>query len=190
MKTCIAFIVLIASVLATGCGRNASAAAPAPGGGVSVERGEHLVAIMGCHDCHTPLTMGPNGPEPDLSRGLSGHPEEIGPLTPASLDGPWIAAASPTNTAHSGPWGISYTANLTPDVNTGLGIWTEEMFLTAIRTGRHMGRSRPINPPMPWPAYRNATDDELKSVFAYLRSLKPIVNHVPDYQPPPGNPVS
>ena len=79
---------------------------------------------------------------------------------------------------------MSYTFNLTPEQNTGLGIWTEEMFIQTIRTGRHMGVSRPINPPMPWPAYRNATDEDLKSVYAYLRTIKPIVNHVPDYKPP------
>lgn len=191
MKTFIACLVLVATVLTAACGRDAAAASSAPGAGVSVERGEHLVAIMGCHDCHTPLKMGPNGPEPDMSRALSGHPESIGPLTPARLDGEtWIAASAPTNTAHSGPWGISYTANLTPDVNTGIGIWTEDMFLKAIRLGKHMGTARPINPPMPWPAYRNATDDELKSIYAYLRSLKPFVNHVPDYQPPTGAPLS
>ena len=88
-----------------------------------------------------------------------------------------------TNTAFSGPWGVSYTFNLTPEPNTGLGIWTEEMFVRTIRTGRHMGVSRPINPPMPWPAYRNATDEDLKAIYAYLRTIKPIVNHVPDYQP-------
>ena len=80
---------------------------------------------------------------------------------------------------------FSYTANLTPDRNTGLGIWTEDMFVKAIKTGKHMGTSRPINPPMPWPAYRNLTEDDLKAVFAYLRTIPPIVNHVPDYLPPP-----
>ena len=74
--------------------------------------------------------------------------------------------------------------NLTPDRNTGLGIWTEEMFLKAIRTGRHMGVSRPINPPMPWQVYRNFSDDDLKAIYAYLRTIPPIVNHIPDYVPP------
>jgi hypothetical protein len=78
----------------------------------------------------------------------------------------------------------AYAANLTPDRNTGLGIWTEEMFVSAIRTGRHMGTSREILPPMPWPAFRNATDDDLKSIYAYLRTLTPVTNHVPDVQPP------
>jgi hypothetical protein len=54
------------------------------------------------------------------------------------------------------------------------------MFLGAIRTGRHMGVSRPILPPMPWPAFRNLTDDDLKAVFADLRSIPPIHNRVPE----------
>jgi hypothetical protein len=128
--------------------------------------------------------MGPNGPEPDMSRMLSGHPEEIGPLPNAKAAQPFLWSGFGTNTAFSGPWGVSYTFNLTPEPNTGLGIWTEEMFIKAIRTGRHMGVSRPINPPMPWPAYRNATDEDLKAVYAYLRTIKPIVNHVPAYEPP------
>jgi hypothetical protein len=148
-----------------------------------VQRGEYLVKIMGCNDCHTPWKMGPQGPEPDMTRFLSGHPEEIGPLPAVKAAEPYVWSALGTNTAFSGPWGVSYTFNLTPDVNTGIGIWTEDMFVQAIRTGRHMGVSRPINPPMPWPAYRNATDEDLKAVYAYLRNIKPIVNHVPDYLP-------
>jgi hypothetical protein len=149
-----------------------------------VARGEYLVKIMGCNDCHTPWKMGPQGPEPDMSRMLSGHPEQIGALPPARPDEVFVWAGSGTNTAFSGPWGVSYAFNLTPEQNTGLGIWTEEMFIQAIRTGRHMGVSRPINPPMPWPMYRNATDEDLKSIYAYLRTIKPIVNHVPDYVSP------
>jgi hypothetical protein len=79
---------------------------------------------------------------------------------------------------------VSYAANLTPDQNTGLGIWTEEMFVGAIRTGKHMATSRPILPPMPWPAFRNFSDEDLKSIYAFLRTVKPITNHVPDVQPP------
>lgn len=150
-----------------------------------VKRGEYLVNAAGCHDCHTPWKMGTNGPEPDMSRMLSGHPETISIVTPPSLaNTPWVWASTGTNTAFAGPWGISYTMNLTPDRNTGLGIWTEEMFVKAIETGKHMGVSRPINPPMPWPAYRNFSEDDLKSVYAYLRTIPPIVNHIPDYVPP------
>jgi mono/diheme cytochrome c family protein len=149
-----------------------------------VERGRYLVGIMACGDCHTPLTMGANGPEPDMRRALSGHPESFKTATPPAMNATWLWAGSPTNTAFAGPWGVSYTANLTPDRNTGLGIWTDDMFVAAIRTGRHMGTSRPIAPPMPWEAYRGATDEDLKSIFAYLRTIAPVVNHVPDDQPP------
>ena len=151
-----------------------------------VERGKYMVSVMGCNDCHTPLKMGAHGPEPDMARFLTGHPEQMGALPVAKNQaGPWMWSGAATNTAFSGPWGVSYAANLTPDRNTGLGIWTEEMFVTAIRTGKHMGTSREILPPMPWPAFRNATDEDLKSVYAYLRTLKPVVNHVPDVTPPP-----
>ncbi len=91
-----------------------------------IERGKYLVTIMFCNDCHTPYKMGPKGPEPDMSRMLSGHPEAMKLPPPPKPSGPWIVAFTGTNTAFAGPWGISYTSNLTPDKNTGLGIWTEE----------------------------------------------------------------
>jgi hypothetical protein len=47
-----------------------------------------------------------------------------------------------------------------------------------------MGASREILPPMPWPMYRNATDEDLKSIYAFPRTLKPVSNYVPDVQPP------
>jgi mono/diheme cytochrome c family protein len=153
--------------------------------GQAAQRGRYLVTMIGCNDCHTPLKMGANGPEPDMTRFLSGHPEQMGPLPAAKPQGPWLWAGAATNTAFTGPWGVSYAANLTPDQNTGLGIWTEDMFVRAIRTGRHMGTSREILPPMPWPAFRNASDSDLKAIYAYLRTIKPVTNHVPDVQPPP-----
>ena len=152
-----------------------------------VARGAYLVTVGGCNDCHTPWKMGATGPEPDMTRMLSGHPETYVITAPAEApNGEWQHAAvmGPTNTAFSGPWGVSFTANLTPDRNTGLGIWTEEMFIKTIRTGRHWGVSRPILPPMPWFNYRQMTDEDLKAVFAYLRSIPPVVNHVPDPIPP------
>ena len=145
-----------------------------------VERGRYLVTSIGCSDCHTPKTMGANGPEEDHSRLLSGHPEGSNFSAPPALgNGPWIATASWDLTAWAGPWGISYARNLTPDENTGIGSWSEETFMGAIRTGRHMGVARPILPPMPWPAYRNLTDEDLKAVYAYLRSIPPVKNRVP-----------
>jgi len=149
-----------------------------------VERGKYLVTVMICNDCHTPYKMGPKGPEPDMTRMLSGHPEQMKMPPPPKPVGPWIASIAATNTAFAGPWGITYTTNLTPDKNTGLGIWTEDMFLKAMRTGKHMGTSREIQPPMPWPWFGKATDEDLKSIFAYLQSIPAITNHVPDWQPP------
>ena len=146
----------------------------------AVKRGHYLVTILACNDCHTPFKMGPNGPEPDMTRMLSGHPEAMKlPKAPAAT-GPWLWFGAATNTAYAGPWGVSYAANLTPDQNTGLGIWTEDMFVKALRTGKHMATSREILPPMPWPSYGKMTDADLKSVYAYLRTIKPITNHVPD----------
>src|SRR5499427_2134670 len=147
----------------------------------SAARGKYLVNGIGCNDCHTPLKMGANGPEPDMTRFLSGHPEQMGALPAAKPQGPWLWAGAATNTAFTGPWGVSYAANLTPDQNTGLGIWTEDMFVRAMRTGRHMGTSREILPPMPWPAFRNASDSDLKAIYAYLRSIPAIKNQVPTY---------
>lgn len=144
-----------------------------------IARGEYLVTVGGCHDCHTPKKMGPQGPEPDLSRMLSGHPESARLPTPPRAAGPWIASTTGDLTAWSGPWGISFAANLTPDENTGLGIWTEDMFIRALRTGRHMGASRPILPPMPWQNFSRMSDDDLKAVYAYLRSIPPMKNRVP-----------
>ena len=83
--------------------------------------------------------MGAKGPEPDMTRMLSGSPETSKLPPPPAPAGPWIWSGTADNTAFAGPWGISYAANLTPDKNTGLGIWTEEMFVKAMRTGKHMG---------------------------------------------------
>ena len=151
-----------------------------------IARGQYIVNTAGCHDCHTPWRVGPKGPEPDMTLALSGHPESMKLPPPPKLgNGPWVWTAAGTNTAFAGPWGVSYTANLTPDRLTGIGIWTEDIFVKTIRTGRHWGVSRPILPPMPWPVYRNMTDEDLKSVFAYLRTIKPIKNQVPEPLPPP-----
>ena len=102
------------------------------------------------------------------------------PPPPALPKGPWAVVTSLEFTAFSGPWGVTYAQNLTPDENTGLGIWTEEMFIQALRTGRHMGVSRPIQPPMPWDVYGKLPDEDLKSIYAYLRSIPPVKNRIPE----------
>jgi Cytochrome c len=145
-----------------------------------VERGAQLVQTMGCHDCHTPWRMGPRGPEPDMTRALTGHPEEVMMPPPPKLpEGPWVWVGSATNTAFAGPWGVSFTANLTPDRETGLGDWTEEMFIATMRTRRHQGKGRPLLPPMPAQIIAALPDEEIKALFAYLQSLKPVRNRVP-----------
>ncbi|MEC9363753.1 MAG: diheme cytochrome c-553 [Pseudomonadota bacterium] len=151
-----------------------------------VERGRYIVQSTGCHDCHTPWIMGPDGPGPDMSRALSGHPQDLTmPPVPSLPEGPWLSVVSATNTAWAGPWGVSFTANLTPDPETGLGKWTAKNFRDTIRSGRHLGRGREILPPMPYPVYNNMTDADLDAIHAYLQSIPPIRNRVPEPLPPP-----
>jgi len=144
-----------------------------------IQRGEYLVKFGDCATCHTPLKFGPNGPEPDKTRFLSGHPEAAKLPPPDLKPGPWFAATAGM-TAWAGPWGISYAANITPDKNTGIGIWTEQMFLSAMRTGKHMGAGRPILPPMPWQSIGTLNDDDIKAIYAYLQTVPAITNHVPE----------
>ena len=156
-----------------------------------IAKGEHLVMLGGCNDCHTPKKMTEMGPVPDLSLTLSGHREGAPvPEFPAEMmaKGEWMAATDADMTTWAGPWGISFAANLTPDNVTGSGGWTEEMFIGAMRTGKHLGAGRPILPPMPWQAIGQCSDDELKAIFAYFKSIKPIANRVTDPVPPPGAP--
>ena len=156
----------------------------APPAADKVARGKYLVTTSGCNDCHTPWKMGAAGPEPDMSRMLSGHPEKMELPAPPQPSGPWIVSAAATNTAWSGPWGISYTANLTPDKETGLGKWTRKQFTDTIRTGRHLGRGRLILPPMPIPMYKHFTDEDLAAIYAYLQAIPPVQNRVPEPLPP------
>lgn len=151
-----------------------------------VERGRYLVTVGGCGDCHTPKLFTEAGPQPDESRLLSGHPaDSMLPPVPPGVIGPdrWGAIASNDLTAWAGPWGMSFAANLTPDA-TGLGGWSQETFIQAIRTGKHAGGGRDILPPMPWMDYAQMTDEDLQAVFAYLRSLPPVSNIVPAPLPP------
>ena len=151
-----------------------------------VERGAYLVKTMGCNDCHTPWKLGPRGPEPDMARALTGHPADmVMPAPPALPPGPWTWVAAATNTAFAGPWGVSFTANLTPDPDTGLGKWTEEMFIQTMKTGRHEGKGRPLLPPMPFPVVASLNDEDIRSLFAYLQSLTPVRNRVPQPIDPP-----
>jgi len=153
-------------------------------------RGEFLVRQGACNDCHTPAKMGPNGPEPDMSRFLSGHPQDLVMPPPPPLTDAWPASFSASGTATAGPWGVSFTRNLTPDVETGLGGWTADEFVATIKSGRKQGRGRALLPPMPWPNYSSLSDDDLKAIFAYLRTIPAIRNKVPDPIPPPAPPAA
>ena len=177
--------VTLTTLIAAGAPEAVKAAAPQPARS-HADLGAYLVRTMGCNDCHTPLKMGPKGPEPDMSRALTGHPEDVKmPPPPALPPGPWQFVTSATNTAWAGPWGVSFTANLTPDKETGLGDWTEEQFIATMRTGKHQGKGRAILPPMPYQMLGALTDPEIKALWAYLRSLPPVKNRVPQPVDPP-----
>ncbi|KAA2218597.1 MULTISPECIES: c-type cytochrome [Maribacter] len=150
------------------------------------ERGEYLVSIIGCADCHTPKKMTEMGPVPDMDRYMMGF-DSSGALPPIPENvplGPWALFAGDL-TAAVGPWGTSYAGNLTPH-ETGIGSWTLDQFKKAIKEGKYKGLdgSRPIMPPMPVEAYRSMNDEDVEAIFAYLKSLKPIENVVPVYIPP------
>jgi hypothetical protein len=85
-----------------------------------------------------------------MTRSLTGHPEAV-KITefPKLPESPWGWMASQDNTAFAGPWGVSFTMNLTPDKETGLGDWTAEQFIATMRTGRHLGRDGPCSRPCP-----------------------------------------
>ena len=154
-----------------------------------IERGRWMVNLGGCNDCHTPKIFGPKGPILDTTRLLSGAPASAKlPEIPQGVIAPdkWGALTTNDLTTWAGPWGVSFTRNLTPDVSTGLGSWTEAIFIKAIRTGKDMGEGRDILPPMPWEFYAKLSDGDLKSIFAYLKSLPPIENAVPDPISPAG----
>jgi len=151
-----------------------------------IVRGEYLVSILDCDNCHTPKVMTDHGPEWDMSRRLSGYPSgNPVPSVPEEMNGSGWIGLSMDIMAAAGPWGMSFSANLTPH-ETGLGNWTVEQFKTAIRKGKYKGQEggRDLLPPMPWYAYANMTDEDLEAVFAYLQTLPPVDNVVPDAIPP------
>jgi hypothetical protein len=152
-----------------------------------LRRGEYLATFGGCNDCHTPKLMTPQGPVRDADRMLSGHPQsETVPPVPAGAltPGGWMAMTNGHLTAWAGPWGVSYAANLTPDKRTGLGAWTADQFIKTMRTGKHLGVGRPVLPPMPVADIAALTDADLRALFTYLQSIKPIANEVPQPSPP------
>ncbi|MBK9275470.1 MAG: c-type cytochrome [Flavobacteriales bacterium] len=191
--TAATFVALVALVAA--CSNPAPAPEPAPAAPTEppeaelVERGKYLVEIMGCHDCHSPKLMGPQGPYPDPDRLLSGHPAGT-QLPPLPKDNAGWALLSMDLTAAVGPWGTSFAANLTSD-DSGIGTWTEEQFKRAITKGLYKGLegSRPLLPPMPWQNLQNLKEEDIHAIFSYLKSTKPVANVVPPPVPPSAPPA-
>lgn len=145
-----------------------------------IARGKYLVNTSACNDCHSPKIMTPHGPEPDASRLLSGHPSNAAiPKVNSDALKDWVLFNQDLTSA-VGPWGVSFAANITSD-ETGIGNWSEKQFLTAIRMGKYKGLegSRNLLPPMPWQVYNGMTDADLKAIYAYLKTTKPVVNVVP-----------
>jgi mono/diheme cytochrome c family protein len=151
-----------------------------------IKWGEHLVIIGGCGDCHTPKKMTPQGPVLDNSLMLSGHPAQKPPpdVDRKEMESKGLVVTDDL-TGWVGPWGVSFAANLTPDA-TGIGNWQESNFVTALREGKYKGmpNGRTLLPPMPWEFYKEMSEDEIKAIFAYLKSNKPISNLVPQPIPP------
>jgi len=180
--------IIVAAVILTAVLSTASLGASDTGGveeqGVAADksqqiaRGKYLVDIMGCHDCHTPTKMGDKGPEWDMSRALSGHPENVA-VPPASIPAGYLALIGGTFTSFTGPWGTTFTKNLTPDKETGLGDWTVEEFIATMKTGLERGKGRPVMPPMPVQNLKALSDSDIRSLFAYLQSLPAIKNRTP-----------
>jgi hypothetical protein len=146
-----------------------------------VKRGAYIVTISGCDDCHSPKKFGPHGPEIDLDRRLSGFPaSRIFPKYDSSVIKKGMVVFNEDLTSAAGPWGVSFAANLTSD-ETGLGNWSEAHFFKAIREGKFKGLEggRSLLPPMPWENLKHMTDADLKAVFAFLKSTRPVKNIVP-----------
>ncbi len=127
-----------------------------------IARGRQISYTSACHDCHTP---GGIYGVPDTTRMLSGS--EMG----------W-----------EGPWGVSFPRNLSPDMETGIGSWTEEQIVTAVRTGIRPDKT-PLMPPMPWPMYSHMSDEDAYALAAFLKSI-PAVNHKSPNHIAPGAPVT
>lgn len=148
-----------------------------------IRRGAYLVDVGACNECHSPKVMTPKGPVPDKSRLLSGHPKDE-KLPPVENTNNWVLFSLGATT-FIGPWGQSFSANLTPH-DTGIGSWSFDQFKKAIRHGKYKGLdgSRELLPPMPWQLYKNITSEDLLALFTYLKSLTPIDNLVPSHIAP------
>jgi hypothetical protein len=151
-----------------------------------VNRGKYLVTSIGCDDCHSPKKMSAMGYEVIPELRFSGYPANR-PFNKVSTDAfskGWMTFNQDLTSA-AGPWGVSFAANITSD-STGIGIWTEAQFIKALREGKSKGLdgNRPLLPPMPWQNFKNLSNDDLKAIFAFLKTTKPVHNVVPQPIPP------
>jgi cytochrome c553 len=183
-------VVLLSLTLSCNIASPEALASKGPDSAQLVKRGEYLVSAIGCDDCHSPKKMGPRGPELDMSLRLSGYPASR-PL--AAFDSAtarnW-ALFNPDLTACVGPWGVSFSGNITSDA-TGIGNWTEAQFIRCLREGKWKGleNGRPLLPPMPWQNFAKLSDDDLRGIYAYLKTTPPVNNTVPAPLPPGSKPI-
>jgi len=185
MKNTIIALSILAALAFTQCTNNAPAAdtdaTAAPTEETLTQRGEYLVGILGCHDCHSPKKMGPQGPELSRELMLSGYPADrpFGKVNKEALAEGW-ALFNGDLTAGVGPWGATFAANITSDAS-GIGEWSLEQFTRALTQGTPKGMEdgRPLLPPMPWFNYTNMKPEDIEAIYTYLQSTKPVRNVVP-----------
>lgn len=165
------------------------AVAPPQDEAAIIKKGEYLVGILGCQDCHSPKRMGAQGPEVIPELHLSGYPADrpVGKMVPEALQNGWLLFGMDATSA-VGPWGVSFAANITSD-ESGIGSWTFEQFKKALTQGKYKGLDggRMLLPPMPWPNYVAMKQEDMEAVFQYLKSTKPVRNVVPAPIPPAVN---
>jgi cytochrome c553 len=146
--------------------------APQSGRSRVVERGRYLATIGACNDCHSPKIDAQQTPDP--KRPFSGRPQ----TTMAPSQNPSEIHASLDLTAWSGPWGVSYGANLTPEPETGIGKrYTEASFIKTLRTGKKP-EGEILLPPMPWALYKAMSDNDMRALYAYLQTIPAVKNNV------------
>ncbi len=135
-----------------------------------VERGKYLVDHLAeCVGCHTPL--GPGGPgDSDMNLYLSGVPEKFA----------GVKIGPPQVAGFPGPGGAKYyPKNITPDPETGIGKWSEEQFVKTLKTSIRPDGTRYDSSDMPWNYFKNMKEEDIRAIYRYLRTVKPIRNKVP-----------
>lgn len=131
----------------------------APADRQKVAHGEYLVELLACGACHTDgALIG----EPEMERALAGSRVGIAYINPSGDDKP----------------GIIFPPNITPDMDTGIGGWSDTQIANAIRVGkgRHTDSRIVV---MPWPGYTRLSQSDVSAMVTYLRSIEPVEHQVP-----------